>query len=173
LSELDPAVVEQLLRFDVSYRVVAVAPEYGDVSGLWERYGFGPEMIANTLVIAGRTEPITFAACVVLATSRLDINKKAAALLGLKRGRATFATPEQTTKVTGMMVGGVTVFGLPSSLLVYIDDDVMAGEEILMGGGNLSSKLLIAPSALRRLHNVEVVSGLGVPRTLATRPPST
>lgn len=165
MSELDPAVAEQLLQFDVPHRAIAVAPEYGDVTGLRERYGFRPEAIANTLVIAGRTEPIAFAACVVLATSRLDINKRAAALLGLKRGRATFATPEQTAEVTGMMVGGVTVFGLPLSLLVYIDDAVMAREEILMGGGNLSSKLLIDPNTLRRLPNVDVVSGLGIPRT--------
>lgn len=165
MSELDPAVAEQLLRFDVPFRVVAVAPEYGDVAGLYERYGFLPETIANTLLIAGRTEPVTFAACIVLATSRLDINKKAAALLGLKRGRATFATPEQVTRVTGMMVGGVTAFGLPPSLPVYIDDAVMLRDEILMGGGNLSSKVVMASDALRRLPNAEIVQGLGIART--------
>ncbi|HEX2391776.1 MAG TPA: YbaK/EbsC family protein, partial [Solirubrobacterales bacterium] len=120
MSELDPAVAQQLLELDIPYRVLAVDPEYGDTRGLGEKYGFGPETIANTLVIAGRTEPIRYAACVVLASAKLDVNKKAAALLGLKRGRATFARPEQIAAVTEMTVGGVTAFGLPHDLPVFV-----------------------------------------------------
>lgn len=165
MTELLPIVAEQLREHDAAYRAIACEPEYGDVAGLCEQYGYKPEEITNTLLVAGKTEPPTFAACVVLATYKLDVNKTVSSLLSVKRGRVAFATAEQTPEVTGMMVGGVTVYGLPPDLPVFVDAQVMACDEVLMGGGNLSSKLILSPSELEKLPNVKIVSGLGLART--------
>jgi len=97
----------------------------------------------------------------VLATTRLDVNKKVSELLAVRR--LSFADAETTMEVTGMMIGGVTAFGL-GDLPVYIDAAVMEQPRVVMGGGNRSSKLLLDPKELTKLPNVVVVEGLAKPR---------
>ena len=70
-----------------------------------------PSSRANTIVVAARKEPGVACACVVLATCRLDVNHAVCDLLGVRK--ASFASAEQTRELTGMMIGGVTPFGLP------------------------------------------------------------
>ena len=69
-------------------------------------------------------------------------------------------TPEETKTLTGMLIGGVTVFALPDGLPVYVDERVMGPAWIIVGGGGRSTKIKLAPEALRRLPNVVVVPGL-------------
>jgi prolyl-tRNA editing enzyme YbaK/EbsC (Cys-tRNA(Pro) deacylase) len=102
-------------------------------------------------------EPTRYAVCVVLGTTRLDVNQKVCELLDVKR--ASFADADTTVERTGMMIGGVTAFGV-TDLPIYIDSAVMQRQEVVMGGGNRSSKLLLDPQELMKLPNVQVVEGL-------------
>jgi prolyl-tRNA editing enzyme YbaK/EbsC (Cys-tRNA(Pro) deacylase) len=125
---------------------------------------------ANTIVVAGKADPRRYAACVVLATRRLDVNRVVSKRLGTRK--ASFAASEETAELTGMTIGGVTPFGLPADLPVWVDAAVMERERIVLGGGSRSWKVLAAPEILRRLPNVEVVEGLATvpvaPATAAT-----
>jgi prolyl-tRNA editing enzyme YbaK/EbsC (Cys-tRNA(Pro) deacylase) len=78
--------------------------------------------------------------------------------------KASFARAEPTVQVTAMEIGGVTPFGLPASLPILVDARVMSPDWVILGGGNRSSKLRVAPDALRALPSVRVVEGLAVQR---------
>ena len=99
-----------------------------------------------------------FACCILLAHCRLDVNKVVRKKLGVRR--LSFANPELTKELTGMELGGVTPFGLPQDLPLWVDSRVMACKKIILGGGNRSSKLLMPPCGLLKLPNVEVVEEL-------------
>lgn len=158
---LDPRVQEALLACDVTYEVLPCDPELADTAAFCAHYGFALEQAANTILVASKkVDPPRHAVCVVLGTTRLDVNKKVSELLGVKR--LSFADAETTKALTGMMIGGVTAFGV-GDLPVYVDGAVMAQPTVVMGGGNRSSKLLIAPGELTKLPTVAVVDGLARP----------
>jgi prolyl-tRNA editing enzyme YbaK/EbsC (Cys-tRNA(Pro) deacylase) len=147
----------------VPYEIFPCDPELADTAAFCEAYGFAPDESANTILVVGKSNPPKYAACVVLATTRLDVNRAVKQRLGV---RASFAAAENTRALTGMEIGGVTVFGLPSDLPIWVDSRVMARERIVLGGGSRSCKVLAAPDILQALPNVEVVDGL------ATEPPA-
>ncbi len=89
-------------------------------------------------------------ACVVLATTRLDVNHKVCELLGVRR--ASFAGADEASELTGMMIGGVTPFALPDHLPVYVDARVTQQPWVIIGGGNRSMKLRVRPDALLRIR---------------------
>jgi prolyl-tRNA editing enzyme YbaK/EbsC (Cys-tRNA(Pro) deacylase) len=91
----------------------------------------------------------------------LDVNKKVSELLAVKH--LSFADEETTMDLTGMMIGGVTAFGI-GDLPIYVDSAVMEQARVVMGGGNRSSKLLLNPNELTKLPNVVVVEGLAKPK---------
>ena len=155
---IDTAVQQQLDRLGTSYELFACDPALADTANFCAAYGFKPEESANTIVVVGKSDPPVYAACVVLATTRLDVNRTVRQKLG--RRKASFAPAEETRVITGMEIGGVTVFGLPPDLPVWIDSRVMEPERIVLGGGSRSFKVLAPPSILLRLPNVEVVEGL-------------
>jgi prolyl-tRNA editing enzyme YbaK/EbsC (Cys-tRNA(Pro) deacylase) len=159
---LDPLVRQAVLSNDVACEVLACDPDLADTAAFCAHYGFALEQAANTILVASRkVVPPRYAACVVLGTTRLDVNKKVSELLAVKR--LSFADQETTLKITGMMIGGVTAFGL-GDLPVYVDSAVMEQPRVVMGGGNRSSKLLLSPNELTKLPNVVVVEGLAKPR---------
>ncbi len=94
----------------------------------------------------------------VLATTRLDVNRSVTRLLGVRR--ASFASAEETRDVTGMELGGVMPFGLPDTLTLYVDSRVMARGRVVIGGGTRMSKLRLGPGELLRIPGVQVVDGL-------------
>jgi prolyl-tRNA editing enzyme YbaK/EbsC (Cys-tRNA(Pro) deacylase) len=77
--------------------------------------------------------------------------------------RLSFATAEETRALTGMMIGGVTVFALPPELPIYVDETLFECERIILGGGSRSTKVLVAPEVLKRLAGATVVPGLSAP----------
>jgi prolyl-tRNA editing enzyme YbaK/EbsC (Cys-tRNA(Pro) deacylase) len=76
--------------------------------------------------------------------------------------RASFASAEDTMALTGMMIGGVTVFALPRELPIYIDEMIMALDYVILGGGSRSLKIKISPEVLKRLPHTNIVSGLSI-----------
>lgn len=160
--QLDPRVQSHITALGIEHSVLPCDPDFADTAVFCEKYGYAPHECANTILVASRSNPVRYAACIVLATCKLDVNKKVCQLLGEKR--VSFATGEQTVALTGMAIGGVTACGLPEGLPLYIDKHVMEQERAIMGGGNRSSKLQLAPQELLKLTGAEVIDGLGLLR---------
>jgi len=157
----DPAelsVRRQLDELGIEYEIVPCDPDLADTAAFCEAYGYAPEDSANTIVVAGKSTPPVYAACVVLATTRLDVNGVVRRRLGARK--ASFASADETREMTGMLIGGVTAFGLPAQLPVWVDAAVMGRERIILGGGSRSGKLLVAPAALLKIPTAEVVDQL-------------
>ena len=146
----------------VEYQVMECDPALADTAAFVEAYGVPLDRSANTIVVASKgTEP-TYAACVVLATTALDVNKVVRREMGVRK--ASFAAADPVRELTGMEIGGVTPFGLPDDLPILVDSRVMAPDWVILGGGNRSSKLRLAPGAMERLPFVRVIEGLAVDR---------
>ena len=157
-SAIEAKVRERLDALGIEHEILACDPEFADTAAFCARYGVPPEQSANTIVVAARKEPGIACACVVLATCRLDVNRAVCDLLGVRK--ASFASAEQTRDITDMMIGGVTPFGLPEDLPLYVDAQVMDQESVVIGGGSRSMKVRLAPAALLRLPQARVVDGL-------------
>jgi prolyl-tRNA editing enzyme YbaK/EbsC (Cys-tRNA(Pro) deacylase) len=157
---INSTVREQLDRLGVAYELFPCDPALADTAAFVAAYGFRAEDSANTILVVGKSEPPVYAACVVLATTRLDVNRVVRQRLGTRK--ASFAPAEETRALTGMEIGGVTVFGLPPEMPVWIDARVMQRERIVLGGGSRSFKVIAAPEILLRLPRAEVVEGLAM-----------
>jgi prolyl-tRNA editing enzyme YbaK/EbsC (Cys-tRNA(Pro) deacylase) len=148
----------------VAYELFPCDPALADTAAFCAAYGFSPEDSANTIVVIGKADPPRFAACVTLAPYRLDVNRAVRDRLGTRK--ASFAPAEETARLTGMQIGGVTVFGLPPNLPIWVDSRVVARERIILGGCSRSWKVISSPEILRALPGVEIVDGLAAdPRT--------
>jgi prolyl-tRNA editing enzyme YbaK/EbsC (Cys-tRNA(Pro) deacylase) len=157
---IDSTVRDQLDRLGVPYEIFPCDPALADTANFCAAYGFKPEDSANTILVIGKSDPPRYAACVVLATTRLDVNKTVRQRLGTRK--ASFAPADETRAITGMEIGGVTVFGLPPELPIWVDARVMQRERIVLGGGSRSWKVIASPAILARLANAEVVEGLAL-----------
>ena len=157
--------IEALEPLGIDYELFACDPALADTAAFCAAYGFDPADSANTILVIGKSDPPRYAACVVLAPNRLDVNRTVRDRLGTRK--ASFAPAESTRDITGMEIGGVTVFGLPAQLPVWIDARVMGRERIVLGGGSRSWKVLAAPSILLALPGATVVEGLATDPTVA------
>jgi prolyl-tRNA editing enzyme YbaK/EbsC (Cys-tRNA(Pro) deacylase) len=160
---IDATVREHLDTLGVPYEVVPCDPALADTAAFCAAYGYALDESANTILVVGKSDPPRYAACLVLANTRLDVNRTVRQRLGVRR--VSFASPEEAQAVTGMELGGVTVFGLPAGLPIWVDARVMQRPRVILGGGSRSWKVLAAPAILQALPGVEVVEGL------ATEPP--
>jgi prolyl-tRNA editing enzyme YbaK/EbsC (Cys-tRNA(Pro) deacylase) len=157
-DDIDRRVAASLDALGVPYEVMTIDPDFADTARFCERYGIPLENSANTIVVASKKEPKQYCACVVKATTRLDVNHAVRRLM--KASRVSFATAEETKALTGMMIGGVTVLALPPDLPVYVDERVMALDWLIVGGGSRSTKIRTSPELFRRLPGTTIVSGL-------------
>jgi prolyl-tRNA editing enzyme YbaK/EbsC (Cys-tRNA(Pro) deacylase) len=157
-DDIDRRVAASLDALGVPYEVMTIDPDFADTARFCERYGIPLENSANTIVVASKKEPKQYCACVVKATTRLDVNHAVRRLMNASR--VSFATAEETKALTGMMIGGVTVLALPPDLPVYVDEGVMALDWLILGGGSRSTKIRTSPELFRRLRGTTIVSGL-------------
>lgn len=148
------AFVETLESLGIDHQIVACDPALADTAEFCDAYGYELVDSANTIVVAGKSDPPVYAACVVLATTRLDVNKAVKKRMGV-RG-ASFARGEDIERLTGMTIGGVTPVGLPSDLPLWVDSRVMDRRQIILGGGSRSRKVLAPPEILVALGGVVV-----------------
>ncbi len=136
-----------------------IDPTLADTAAFCERYGVELADSANCVVIAGRRGELTrYAACVVLATTRADVNGFVRRRLEARR--ASFAPMEDAVTLTGMEFGGITPIGLPPSWPVLVDAAVLERDVVVIGSGLRRSKLALPPAALADLPGAEVVEGL-------------
>ena len=142
-------------------RVAAIDPALADTAQFCETYGVTLEESANCVVIAGRRgSEVSYAACVVTATVRADVNGLVRRHLNARK--ASFGAVEVVTGLTGMEYGGITPIGLPASWPILIDGLVAKTPSVVIGSGIRGSKLWLPGHLLAELPGAEVVPGLGI-----------
>ncbi len=147
-----------LAALGVEHEIVDCDPDLADTAAFCAAYGYAPEDSANTIIVIAKSDPPRYAACVVLATTRLDVNRVVRQRFGVKK--ASFASGELTQEMTGMMIGGVTPFALPPDLPIWVDSRVVARQRLLFGGGSRSCKVVGPPELLSQQPQVEIVQDL-------------
>ncbi|MFH9176826.1 YbaK/EbsC family protein [Streptomyces albogriseolus] len=142
---------------------VETDPRWADTAVFVERYGSDLlERSANCVVVAGkRGGESTLAACVVLSTTRADVNGVVRRHLGVRK--ASFAPMDTATGETGMEYGGITPVGLPEGWPVLVDAAVVDLPYVLVGSGRRRGKLLVPGKAFAELPGAVVLEGLGKP----------
>ena len=157
-TELEQRVIDHLDALDARYRVIDCDPALADTAAFCEHYGYAPEISANAIVIASKRPAGRNCVCLALATNRLDVNRRVKGLLEVSR--LSFASAEATIEATGMEIGGVTPFGLPAGLPVYVDARIPRLDECIVGGGSRSIKVILEPEVFARMPGVEVIEAL-------------
>ena len=177
MSDQADAAIEAAVRARVAQlttpgvEIVDCDPDLADTAAFCAAYGYAMEDSANAIVVIGKSDPPRFALCLVLATTRLDVNKAVRTRLGTRK--ASFAPAETTTALTGMTIGGVTPFAVTDGLPIWVDAAVMERGRIergriergriVVGGGSRRCKVVGPPAMLLELDGVEVVDGLATP----------
>jgi prolyl-tRNA editing enzyme YbaK/EbsC (Cys-tRNA(Pro) deacylase) len=146
----------------VDHEIVPCDPELADTAAFCEAYGYLPDDSANAILVIGKSEERPMACCLVLASRRLDVNGVVRKRLGTRK--ASFASADDTVERTGgMEIGGVTPFGLPAGIPIWIDGAVMDRDRVIVGGGSRDRKILCPPAALLAIDGAEVVTDLAKP----------
>lgn len=153
----EDAVLAAVKRLGVAHEIIPIDPAFADTAAFCERYGYTLDRSANTIIVASKKAPIRYAACVVLASTRLDVNGVVRRTMGVPK--ASFASVDEMAALTGMQVGGVTPFALPEGVPLYIDAAVMERDWVVLGGGGRSVKIKIDTAVFPKLSAL-VVSGL-------------
>lgn len=172
---IEERVLAALAGFGADFEAIRIDPGYAVTADFCKRYGYGMDVSANCILVAAKTRVSAdaqrlpaggdrsapqHAACLLQATRRLDVNGCVRRRLGVRK--ASFAAPDDTVARTGMLPNGVTPFGLPGDLPLWIDAGVMAHERVIVGGGSLSLKIYVASEVFSRMPNAEIVEGLAV-----------
>ena len=160
-SPADDPVIAAATATGHGFQVVECDPELADTAAFCEAYSYTMGQSANAIVIVGKDDPRVYAVCLVLATTKLDVNGVVRKRFGVKK--ASFASGDETIEMTGMQIGGVTPYGLPDDLPIWIDSRVLSIEHVIVGGGSRDRKLLVPPMSLTALANAEVVDHLAKP----------
>ena len=140
--------------------VAEIEPALADTAAFCERYGVAPSESANCVVIAGRRGGDTrMVACMVLATTRADVNGLVKRELDVRK--ASFAPMDQAVELTGMEYGGITPIGLPADWPVFVDAAVAKTDRVIIGSGVRRSKLTLPGAVLASLPGAVVLESLG------------
>ncbi|MGH3880847.1 MAG: YbaK/EbsC family protein, partial [Actinophytocola sp.] len=144
------------------FGVAEIDPDLADTAAFCDTYGSPLEASANCVVVAGkRAGEERFAACLVLATTRADVNGVVRRRLDVRK--ASFAPMDTAVELTGMAYGGITPLGLPAGWPLLLAPTVVAAPELVIGSGIRGSKLLVPGPTLAVLAGAEVVENLGRP----------
>lgn len=158
---LDPNVQQHIDSLGIDYEPLACEENLADTAQFCEHYGISPQEACNAILVAMKTNPRTYVACLVRADTKLDVNHKLSEVVAFKR--LSFASGEETASLTGQLIGGVTIFALPEEMTIYVDQRVMERERIIVGGGNRTSKIRLDPKSLEKMPQVKVAD-IAVPR---------
>ena len=154
----DPSVIADLHRLGVAYEEMECDPDLADTAAFCQAYGIPEDQSANAILVASRKPEGHNALCVVLANHRLDVNGAVRKRLGVRK--VSFASADLTKELTGQEIGGVTVFGIPESIPIWIDSRVFDHPWVVVGAGSRSAKIKLDPAQLRELDRYEVVEDL-------------
>ena len=162
LELLGPPVAAALPGLEGAVWVAEIDDDLADTAAFSAAYDVPLEASANCVIVAARRAgESTMAACLVLATTRADVNGLVRRHLGARK--ASFAPQDVAVAETGMAYGGITPVGLPGSWPVLVDTAVAAADLVVVGSGTRGSKLALPGALLARLPGAEVLEGLGQP----------
>ncbi len=153
-----PDVIADLERLGLDYEVMDCDPDLADTAEFCEAYGVSLEESANAILVASKRPEGHHVVCVALAHTRLDVNGAVRRKLGVRK--LSFAPAELTRELTGQEIGGVTIFGLPDGLPVWLDARVLACGSVVVGAGSRSAKIRLDPSQLVGVDGYEFVDDL-------------
>jgi prolyl-tRNA editing enzyme YbaK/EbsC (Cys-tRNA(Pro) deacylase) len=140
--------------------VAEIDPELADTAQFCAAYSSPLDRSANCVVVAGRRgEDTRYAACLVLASTRADVNGLVRKRLNARK--ASFAPMDDAVELTGMEYGGITSIGLPEGWPLLVDAAVAAAPAVVIGSGIRGSKLALPGELAARLPGAEVIDGLG------------
>lgn len=154
----DPSVIADLERRGIDHEVMDCDPDLADTAAFCEAYGIPLEKSANAILVASRKPEGHNAMCVVLAHTNLDVNRAVRKKLGVRK--VSFASADLTKELTGQEIGGVTIFGIPDSIPVWVDSRVVDQDWVIVGAGSRSAKIKLDPAQLRDLDGFEIVQDL-------------
>ena len=157
-DNIESKIKQVMESLGITYSWIDIDPNYADTENFCQKYGYPMDNSGNTILVASKRGEKKYSACIVLATTRLDVNKKVKELMQVSR--LSFANAEETTAITEMLIGGVTPVGLPEHLPLYIDDKVMNKDYVIIGGGSRSGKIRLNPEELLKLPSAQVIEGL-------------
>ena len=161
---LAPVVLEALASSadGAEVQVAEIDPELADTAAFCERYGVGLDISANCVVVSGRRgDDVRIAACVVLATTRADVNGFVRRRLDVRK--ASFMAMDDAVATTAMEYGGITPIGLPSEFQVLVDARVDAAPWVVIGSGVRRSKLIVPGGFVAPASSGEVHDSLALP----------
>jgi prolyl-tRNA editing enzyme YbaK/EbsC (Cys-tRNA(Pro) deacylase) len=160
---LAPSVVDALAGWPVDDVLVApIDPDLADTAAFCAAYDVLPEESANCVVVAGKREgEVRYAACMILATTRADVNGVVRRLLDVRK--ASFAPMAEAVELTGMEYGGITPIGLPAHWPILVDARVAATDRVIIGSGIRASKIELPGAALATLPGAQIVPDLAGP----------
>lgn len=161
-GETLPAIQAALEASGLTFEVWPCDDSLADTAAFCAHYKVPAEHSVNAILVRDKADADNYALCMVPATHRLDVNKVVRKKLGAKK--ASFAAAEETRKITGMEIGGVTPIGLPAGVRVWVEASVMALDYIILGGGNRTSKLKVPPAIFTQIAECEMVEDLARPR---------
>jgi prolyl-tRNA editing enzyme YbaK/EbsC (Cys-tRNA(Pro) deacylase) len=157
-DDIEARVLVALNSSGEPFEIIDCDPALADTAAFCAAYGYSPDSSANTIVAIGKADPPIFVACIALATTRLDINGIVRRRLEVRK--ASFAPSADTAAITGMQIGGVTPFALPATIPIWVDGEVTRRDQLILGGGSRSIKVLCPPRTLLAMPNVTVIEGL-------------
>lgn len=158
-----PDVLAHLDRLGLVYDVIDCDPDLADTAEFCAAYGVPLEESANAILVASKKPEGHHAVCVALAHTRLDVNGAVRRRLGVRK--LSFAPAEVTRELTGQEIGGVTIFGLPTEVPVWLDARVRDCEHIVVGAGSRSAKIRLDPAQLVGVDGYEFVVDLATEPT--------
>ncbi|MBM9466567.1 YbaK/EbsC family protein [Nakamurella leprariae] len=142
--------------------VAAIDADLADTAAFCAAYDVPAAASANCVLVAGKREgQERWAAAIVLATTRADVNGVLRRRLDVRK--ISFAPMEAAVARSGMEYGGITPIGLPTDWPILVDAAVAAAGPVVIGSGIRGSKLVIDGADLARLPQAELIEGLARP----------
>jgi prolyl-tRNA editing enzyme YbaK/EbsC (Cys-tRNA(Pro) deacylase) len=140
-------------------RVAPIDPTLADTAAFCEAYDVGLDVSANCVIVAGSRGDVTrYAACIVLATTRLDVNNVVRKLLDARK--ASFAPMDDAVALTGMEFGGITPIGIPADWALFVDSRIPALGDVVIGAGIRAAKIVLPGALLAELPGAQVIEAL-------------
>ena len=156
--DLKRAVTDALVALSANFETMTCDPDLADTALFCEHYDIPLDRSVNAIMLASKRPLGVNTVCLVLATHRLDVNGVARREMDVKK--VSFARPDATAEATGMVMGGVTPFGLPDNIGVLVDAEILTKPWVIVGGGSRDMKIKVDPEVFGRMDTVRVIDGL-------------
>ena len=142
---------------DLAAYATAIDPGLADTAAFCAEYDVPMAASANCVIVHGkRAGESTYAALMVLATDRADVNGVVRKHLGVRK--ISFAAQDDAVGSTGMEYGGITPIGLPAEWPVLVDEAVTRAGLVVIGSGIRGSKILLDGADLAKLPSATVLA---------------